>query len=199
MIERIEGTVATVGDSRLTLMVNGVGYSLSVPDTVGINQGASASLFTYMHWNQEKGPSLYGFADELDRTVFLMIIDCPKIGPSIALKILSNATASQFLETVASESEKNLSSINGIGPKKAEQLIAHLRHKVTKLLSSGSIHVETRQGAIAWNEVSEVLATLNYSRSEISKTLGHLTDLYAGQEAPLDQLIRAGLAFLSKQ
>ena len=74
-----------------------------------------------------------------------MIIDCPKIGPGIAINILSQISAGQFLEIISSHNEEALSSINGIGPKKAEQIIVTLKSKVAKLLTSGQIKTDTQQ------------------------------------------------------
>ena len=91
-----------------------------------------------------------------------------------------------------------MSSINGIGPKKAEQLIVQLKHKVTKLLASGEISSHSQQDFTQWQNVNDVLVSLNYSRQEISKVMQFLTEKYSGQNVPLDQLIRSALGFLSR-
>ncbi len=198
MINYLEGTIKNVTDKTITLLVNGVGFNLATPQAKKFTNDQKITLHTYLHWNQEKGPSLFGFETEFERTVFLLIIDCPKIGPSIALNVLTHITPAQFLESITSQNEKTLSSISGIGTKKAEQLIAHLRHKVAKLISTGSIKSESQQSFTQWQHVNEVLSSLNYSRSEINKAMQYLTENHAGENIALDQLIRASLAFLSK-
>ena len=198
MIEKLRGTVDAVFEKSVTLSVHGVGFSLSVPDASSLKPSEEVTLFTYLHWHQDKGPVLYGFTNELDRTVFLLIIECPKIGPSIATTILGNISAAQFLDAVASQNEKALSSVNGIGVKKAEQLVTSLKHKVSKLISQGKLKTEDQQSFAHWHQVSQVLTSLNYSRQEITSAMQYLSEKYTGKEYPLDQLIRATLTFLSK-
>ncbi len=198
MIEQLTGTLLAVEERNVTLSVAGVGFKLSVPDTSSLITDTTTTLQTYMHWNQEKGPRLYGFSTQLDRTVFCLIIECPKIGPSIALSVLAQMTSGQFLEAITSQNDKALSAINGIGTKKAEQIITSLRHKVSKLINTGKLKSDEQQDFTHWQNVSEVLSSLNYSRQEINQAMSFLTDKYAGQNCPLDQLIRASLSYLSK-
>ena len=89
MIDFVTGKTKWVGEKSILVMVNGVGFSIHVPNAQKIQEGADVELYTHMHWNQEKGPSLFGFQSELDKAIFLMIIECPKVGPSIALNVLS--------------------------------------------------------------------------------------------------------------
>ena len=180
-------------------MAGGLGLKFATPRGSEWRLEQETTLFTYMHWHAENGPSLFGFASEFERIVFLLIIECPKIGPGIALNILHQLRPGQFLEIVTSQNEKALSSVNGIGPKKAEQLIMELKHKISKLANNGSLTAssESQESFLHWQQVSEVLYSLNYSKQEVSKVLQILTKKYTGQDVALDQLIRAALAQLS--
>ena len=89
---------------------------------------------TYMHWNQDNGPTLYGFNSILEKTVFLLIISCSGIGPKIGLAVLHHLEPATFVQAIIEENIKVLSSISGIGAKKAEQICVALKHKVAKLL-----------------------------------------------------------------
>jgi len=198
MIDRLSGTIAHISEKGVTLEVSGVGFDIALPRTTGVQQGTSCALFTYLHWIQDKGPRLYGFESMLDRTIFLLIIECPKIGPSTALNVLSSMTAHQFIEAISSQNSTALSSVQGIGAKTAEQIIAHLRHKMSKLISQGQIKLDDQQKIGSWHQVSEALLSLNYSRQEVDAALRYLTETYANKQAPVDQLIRAGLSYLSR-
>lgn len=200
MIDYIVGKVQTVHEKAVTIMVHGIGLLCHTPNTHKLTVDKTVELHTYLHWNQEKGPALYGFSSELERTTFLMIIDCPKIGPSIALSILSQLQAPQFLEIITSQNDKALSAINGIGTKKAEQLISQLKHKVAKLIESGTVDAsDTQQDFVQWQNISDVLGSLNYSRQEISGAMRYLSEKTQHQNLSLDQLIRAALSYLSQQ
>ncbi len=197
MIDYLAGVIKNVREKSITVLIGGLGLSVLVPKASGYVQDQSVELYTYLHWNQEHGFSLLGFSSELERSVFLMIIDCPKIGPSIALNILTQVSAGAFLKLISAQNEKGLSSLNGIGPKKAEQLIVELKHKVTKLLASGDVTAEEQQSFVEWHNVSEVLTSLNYSKPEIGKTMTYLAAKHQGQNCSLDQLIRSALAYLA--
>lgn len=199
MFEILTGTIIGTKDKSLTLMVGGIGFSINTPNARSFTPDTETKLYTYFHWNQENGPSLYGFSTELERKVFLLIIDCPKIGPSIGLNILSQLSASQFLEIVTTNNEAGLSTVNGIGSKKAEQIIVELKHKVQKLLNAGELALEQQQNFVLWQQLSEVLLSLNYTKPEVAKVTQHLAEKYTGQNYPLDQMIRAALAYLSSK
>ena len=128
-------------------------------------------IYAYLHWNQEHGPALYGFQKELDKVVFLLIIGCSGIGPRIGLAILADLGAQEFLDAIYTGNEKSLSKVSGIGAKKAEQVIVHLKHKVDQLLKSG-ITVASSGEHAQWSMVTDALYALNYSRSEITQEIG---------------------------
>lgn len=197
MLSYVTGTIKETKEKALVLEVGPFGLSLQVPQAQKLSKDNQVTLHTYLHWNQENGPSLYGFQTLLERQVFLLIIDCPKIGPSIALSVLSQLTAGQFLECITSQDDKQLSKVNGIGAKKAEQLIVQLKHKVQKLIASGGVVVESQDNFVHWQSVSDVLNSLNYSKPEVSKALQYLGEKYRDQNGSLDQLIRSALSFLS--
>ncbi len=199
MFDFLTGTITSIKDRTITLAVGGIGFLLHVPQARTFTPETSMTFYMYFHWNQENGPSLYGFASELERTVFLLIIDCPKIGPSIALNILSQLSPAEFLEIITTANESALSDINGIGPKKAEQIIVELKHKVQKLINNGDLKIEQQQSFVQWQQLSQVLATLNYSKQEVGKATQYLSEKYTGQNYPLDFLIRAALAYLSQK
>lgn len=198
MINYLCGKVMAATEKSVTLLVHDVGFLLNTPRGEGLCQGSIKEFFTYLHWNPENGPSLYGFQSEIERKVFLMIIDCPKIGPSIALSILSQIGANEFLNIVSSQNEKALSAVNGIGEKKAEQIIVTLKHKVTKMLASGQIcPAESQQDFVQWQNIGEVLSSLGYSKHESSQAVQHLMKKYSNENVSLDNLIRSALTFLT--
>ena len=198
MIDFLSGVIKSVKEKAITIMIGGLGLSVFVPKALGYTQGQVIELYAYLHWNTEHGFSLFGFTSEFERDVFLMIIDCPKIGPSIGLNILSQVSASGFIKLINSHDENGLSGLNGIGPKKAEQLIVALKHKVAKLLESGAITSEAQQDFAEWHNVSAVLTSLNYSKQEITPAMSYLSEKYKNQNYTLDQLIRSALAYLSQ-
>lgn len=198
MFDYIQGNVVAVQEGSLVVDLGMVGLSVQVPLSGVYTIGSKVKIHVHMHWNQEQGPSLYGFATELEKTIFLLITSCSGLGPKIGLAVLAGIGAEQFLRAVQTGDEKLLSSVSGIGVKKAEQMIVQLKHKVAKLIKSG-VALDKAEGAIEWQQVSDVLSSLNYSRAEINSAMSYLSKNCKDQSVPFDGLIRQALSFLAKK
>lgn len=201
MFSYIRGVVKSGADQCVTVDVHGVGFSVVVPHPELLQKGKETTLFIHMQWNQEQGPTLYGFSNEQEKAIFLLVTSCSGIGPKIGLLVLQKLSPAVFLRAVQTADIKTLSGISGVGPKKAEQLIMQLKHKIAALLDSGwqndqsvdSVHLEQ------WKNISHVLQSLNYSRSEIDQALSHIAQEAAGVDLPFDLLMRKALSFLAKK
>lgn len=198
MLASVTGTIKAIKDQTLHIDLGFIGLQIAVPQESMYHIDQRVQLYTYMHWNQEQGPSLYGFSSELEKTLFLTIIDCSGIGPKIGLAVLSDLGAERFIEVVQAEDQKGLSKVSGIGPKKAEQMIVQLKHKVAKLLDSG-LQVVGSAHVTQWQNIQEVLESLNYSRPEITAAMKQLREAEPQINAPFDQLMRRALSFLAKK
>ena len=198
MISHLQGIIKEVKDKAIVLDIGPIAFSVSVPQETMFAPDQIVKLHIYMHWNQEQGPSLFGFGQELEKKVFLMIIDCSGIGPKIAVSVLVSMSPQQFLEVIQSGDDKALSKVNGIGAKKAEQIIVQLKHKVAKLLDSG-IEITGSAQLTHWQNISQVLESLNYTKTEITAAMKYLRDNEPQTNAPFDHMMRRALSFLSKK
>jgi Holliday junction DNA helicase RuvA len=197
MLSYIEGVVKNAHEQAIIVETGSWGLSLAVANPFQFEIGSKMIIHTYLHWNQEQGPTLFGFAKELDRTIFLLIISASGIGPKLALAVLEEMGPAAFLDAIATDNIDALTKVSGIGQKKAEQIIVHLRHKVTALLKSG-IEVGAAGTSKHWTQVTQVLSSLNYTQTEITRTMKHLHEEYPKSSMPFDQLMRHALSFLSK-
>lgn len=200
MFSYLKGKVTTISESTITLDVRGVGFAFQVPSPEFFQGKQEIMVPVHMHWNSDNGPSLYGFASEFERTVFLLITSCSGLGPKIGLAVLNQLSPNVFLQAIQEGDDKALSSVNGIGAKKAEQIIVQLRHKVSKLIDSGvPLEQGTQQSLEQWKNLTQVLQSLNYSRQEIEATLTYLRKEGGGVSTPFDALMRQALSFLAKK
>lgn len=198
MIEHISGDVQEVREDSIVVSVGPIGFGLQVASPQVFTKNQSVTLLVHMHWNSDNGPSFFGFQTDLEKQVFLLVIGCSGIGPKIGLSVLRDLGAQQFLQAISMEDDRILAKVGGLGPKKVEQIIVQLKRKVAKLLKSG-IKLEAASGAfIDWQNVTEVLSSLHYSRGEIGRAMKHLKDNFADQQMPFDGLIRHALSFLAK-
>ena len=198
MINAIHGIVKEITENIITVDIGNLGFGIQVPQSSHFQIGQKVELLVHMHWNQENGPSLFGFNSTLEKTVFLLITSCSGLGPKLAMAVLAQLGAAEFLEAVQSGNEDALSAVSGIGAKKAEQIIVQLKHKVAKLIESG-ISLGGSQTLEQRYNISQVLKSLNYSKQEISAAMNYLNDTYPNNTVAFDQLMRHALGFLSKR
>jgi len=199
MISTIQGTITEIKEQLLTVDIGQLGLSVLVPSTIHFKIGQQIKLTAHMHWNSDQGPSLYGFSDPIEKTIFLLLISCSGVGPKLALSALNYLGAQGFLETISSENDRALSKVPGIGAKRAEQIIVHLKHKINALLAEHPIVTSGSSSLHVWQEVGQALESLNYSRPEINQTMHHLATAYTGTNLPFDKLLRHALSFLAKR
>ncbi len=197
MIHTIIGTVVSSRKQQISISMGPISVECAVPDESTFPVGAQKTIFTHFHWNQEQGPSLYGFATEEDRAVFTLVIGCSGVGPRLGLAVIADLGTTEFIEAVQTSNEKMLSQVSGIGVKKAEQMIVQLKHKVQQMIDSGM--AVANSGPTHFNTVSEALKALNYSRPEIAKALEFVRSNQRDSQQTFDQLMRQALSYLSKQ
>lgn len=198
MIHQATGTITGMQHQQVFLAVGAISYQVHVPSGLVYQEGQEATFFMHLHWNQEQGPFLYGFASDVERSVFRVVISCSGVGPKVGLAVLADLGVHSFLSAVQAGDDRALSKVSGIGPKRAEQMLVQLRHKVIKLVESGfadGVDTSTHH----WHSLREALESLNYSRVEITRAIDFLRKQEVQPAGSFDQLMRGALAFLSNQ
>jgi Holliday junction DNA helicase RuvA len=199
MLERLEGTIQAIEEQKVIVQSDYIGFGIYVPNVHAFTVGESASFHLHLVWNQETGPSLYGFGLPLEKSVFIVIISCIGVGPKLGLAILDKLGAHGFLEAIQTGNEDALSSVSGIGAKKAEQIIVQCKHKVNKLIASG-INCGTNTQLARWYEVDQALSSLNYSRNEITRALDYIKiEQQSTSISSFDHLLRKALSYLAQK
>jgi Holliday junction DNA helicase RuvA len=199
MIQNIQGIVTAIEGQLITLDVGSIGFGVLVTHPELYTLGAKTLLLTYLHWHQETGPQLFGFSTPLERQLFIITIGCSGVGPKMALSLLNQLPAASFAAAVALGDVKILSSLKGIGTKKAESIILQLQDKIKKIETTAdeSSSDANSQTVLQLKNVSEVLSSLNYSRQEISGAIDYLKHNEPSKSS-FDELIRKALSFLAK-
>lgn len=198
MISSITGTVISVDQNIVEVRLDliNMSWALLVPSAAKFELNTIASFCTYLHWNQEQGPTLFGFEDRAQRSLFIALIGCSGIGPKMGLAILEQLGIGTFISAIQQQNIKQLSSVSGIGAKKAEQIIVQLKHKIDKLIEQkdfanlgGFEHVA---------QVRSVLLSLNYSNTEVVKALDYVKQVASDKIVNFDVALRQALSFLAK-
>ena len=199
MLSSLSGKIIFTDKESVTIKSGDFGFSVKSPNLELYSKDQQVTLVTHLHWNQEKGPTLFGFSSQIEKAIFLLIIGCSGMGPKIGLAILNQITPSEFLAAIQTGNSEALSAINGIGAKKADQMILQLKNKIGKLVDEASPQDINSTQLTEWKNVTKALKSLNYSKPEIERTLTFLRKECAGKNLSFDQLIRQSLSFLAKK
>ncbi len=133
MIAFVRGQFAVKTPSHVIVDVNGVGYDLQISLNTysAISNKDSGQLHTYLHIT-ENGQTLFGFADNAEKDMFLLLLSVSGIGAATARMMLSGMKPEEVSRAIIQSNTVQLSSIKGIGKKTAERLVVELRDKLGK-------------------------------------------------------------------
>lgn len=140
MITKITGVINRVLDEDLRVQVGPMEYQVLVPEfvrrVVQTQLGQEVTLHTseYMEGNPVHGkmvPRLIGFSNEAELEFFDLFCTVDKVGVRKAMKALVRPVR-EIADAIQRQDAKWLTSLPGIGPATAEQVVATLRRKVTK-------------------------------------------------------------------
>ncbi|NLT34648.1 MAG: Holliday junction branch migration protein RuvA [Gaiellales bacterium] len=134
MIERLRGSVVHRDAEGAVIAASGVGFRVEMP-ALSLRalppEGSEAQVFTYLHV-KEDGLQLFGFASEEERALFLLMLGVTKVGPKLALSVLSMFPPAAVVRALAAGDAALLSSVSGLGRKTAERMILELKDKVVE-------------------------------------------------------------------
>ena len=141
MIARLRGMVRHNDGEQLILDVNGVGYLLTISERVysRLERQSANEVELIVHTDvKENDISLFGFEDELEKQVFLLLKKVKGIGSRLALTIVSALGSEQLLSLIGSGDVAALQGVPGIGKKTAERVIVELREQVGQMATPGA-------------------------------------------------------------
>jgi Holliday junction DNA helicase RuvA len=182
MYEYITGVLVAKDPTSVVIEAGGFGYRVLIT-TQTFDQlpvvGATAKLFIHKSFNAEQGlERLFGFAAIKERQLFLELLEVQRIGPSVAMRILSGAGMDTIVNAICSGNVQTLKRIKGIGPKMAERLVVELQEPLSKLgllttMSAGGASKAAPQSNLsaAARDALSALVTLGYRPGEAEKAV----------------------------
>jgi Holliday junction DNA helicase RuvA len=131
VIAFVDGRVASAGPDGAVVEVGGVGLSvLCTPATLaGLRVGDRAHVPTSLVV-REDSLTLYGFADDDEKTVFQLLQTASGVGPRLALAMLAVHTPNALRRAVATEDLTGLTKVPGIGRKGAQRIVLELKDRL---------------------------------------------------------------------
>jgi len=195
MIARLHGRLLEKVPEHIVVDVGGVGYQLAV-SLQSFSRlpalGAEVDLRVHTHV-REDALQLFGFLDDHERALFLLLIQVATVGPRVAMAVLSGLETAELERALADGDARRLTSIPGIGKKKADLIILQLREKVRSL----QLARQAEPGAVTGGDGAEAvsaLVNLGYKPAEAERAVQGAS---AAGSTPLPELIRDALRRLA--
>jgi len=196
MIGWLSGTIVFKKPSAVIVDAAGVGYlvNISIPTFYSLpDPGAKISL--HIHTNvREDAIQLFGFPSVAELELFKKLIGVTKVGPKLAMSVMSGMPARELVTAVRGRDAARLSSIPGVGPKTADRIILELVDKLDSLLDLAEEPAVAGPSSVE-NDAVEALVTLGYKPQEAKKAVKGAMGGEAG--VSLESLIKSALAKLS--
>lgn len=198
MIARISGELVHKEVSRAVVDVSGVGYSLfiSLPTYYALPElGGAVSLHVHTHV-REDALQLFGFLEMGELRLFEQLIKVSKIGPKLALNILSGIPREELEEAIRHSDVSRLSAIPGVGAKTAERIVVELRGKVGAAVDGPQVRVAGGNGAR--EDALSALLNLGYPRNTAERAVTQVIRAANGGIG-LEDLLKGALRVLSRR
>jgi Holliday junction DNA helicase RuvA len=126
---------------------------------------AEVFLFTRLFIREESW-DLFGFVNHLEREAFKALTSVSRVGPKLALTILSALSPEELARALMSRDLARLSAIKGLGAKTAERLLVELKDQAPKLAALCGL---SATGPAEDDEVVSGLMNLGYTEAEARK------------------------------
>jgi Holliday junction DNA helicase RuvA len=206
MISCLKGELFHKSPEKVTILVNGVGYEvfLSTTSLEKVGQlGEEVFLYTYTYVREDI-LALFGFADQDEKKMFLLLINVSGVGPKLALSILSGIRPLDLARAIATKDVARLTGLSGVGKKTAERLCLDLKDKVGLIAGGdGDLPDFTAGTTVEGSKEKDVisaLVNLGYPQSRAHIALAAVKRRFSPDvlaEMRLEELIRETLRSLA--
>ncbi len=131
MYAYIKGTVDDLFADRAIIEAVGVGYELICSSITlkTLAKGETVKLFTHLHL-AEGVQALYGFADAEEREMFRRLLNVSRVGPKLAISVLSALTPSDVRAAIVTDNPAAFDRVSGMGRKTAQRVILELQESI---------------------------------------------------------------------
>ncbi len=131
MIATLRGEISQKEDTSLIVEVGGIGIRVHVPATLREQMNVGERVFFYTHFVvREDAMSLYGFETQGDRELYTLLLSVNRVGPKLALAILSSLSLDTIKRAVFNEEYDILNRVPGVGKKTAQRIVLSLQDKL---------------------------------------------------------------------
>ena len=181
MIDYIRGILTVKEIGHVTVEAHGVGYGASIPLSTHERLPAPGTeTVLQIHYHvREDGHKLFGFFSPEERMMFRQLIAVSKIGPKVALNILSGMSVEDIIAGVNRGDPTRLQKVPGVGAKTAQRLVMELKGKLGVSTAgkndgsgfTGRTGGGTPQESSMKEEVFAAMIALGYNDKQVARVL----------------------------
>src|ERR1700712_5170015 len=194
MYAYIDGKLVFKSAAYVVIDAGGDGYHINISLHTYSRLGTAerCKLYTWLHV-KEDAHTLYGFADEGERRLFLHLISISGIGPNTGRMMLSSISPEEIQNAIISGNVSLIQRIKGIGPKSAQRVILELQDKLRKegsnTLSPAPLNKTVREESLS------ALVMLGFARNVAERTIDQEISKN-NSDLTVEQLIKSALKSL---
>ena len=200
MYSYIRGEIRSLTPTSVLIDNQGMGFHIhiSLQTFSALKDLKQAQVFTHCVIKNESQASsvfsIYGFASEQERDLFLDLVSVSGVGNNTAQLILSSFVPASLVSSIASGNAAALQKVKGIGGKTAQRIVLDLRDRMQK--QPGLSNLPSLSGNTLREESLSALLTLGFNRLAAEKAVDKALS-GSGQEASVEKVIKSALSFLS--
>ncbi|MDQ0969263.1 Holliday junction DNA helicase RuvA [Flavobacterium sp. W4I14] len=194
MYAYIDGKLTFKNPAYVVVEAGGIGYhiNISLNTYSALADAEKCKLYTWLHV-KEDAHTLYGFADEGERRLFLHLISVSGIGPNTGRMILSSITPVEIQTAIVKADLPLIQRIKGLGAKTAQRLVLELQDKLKKEGADSLIFMP--QHNTVKDEALSALVMLGFAKQTAEKTIDQILKVTEGTLS-VEQLIKQALKTL---
>ena len=197
MFDYIKGEPTELTPAYVVLETGGVGYcvNITLPTFSALSGKTNAKLYVY-EAIREDAHLLYGFMNQAERQLFMLLISVSGIGANTARMIMSSYSSQEIQEMIATGNVVALNAIKGIGSKTAQRIIVDLKDKIQKIAlvpgqSSNPVFAANNE---LKEEAVSALVMLGFAAAASQKTVDQI--LKSEPHLRVEQLIKMALKMM---
>jgi Holliday junction DNA helicase RuvA len=192
VISRVHGTLVLRDLERVEVMTpGGVAYEIFIPTTVFERLPRltePVTLRTY-HVVREDSQQLFGFLEDVERTLFSRLLAATGVGPRLALSLMSAMSAESLARAIRDRNLGALTGVSGVGKKTAERIAIELSGKLDDIAFAPSGLAARTPGM---EEALRALVALGLTHGDAEKAIRAVVSEHGALSA--QDLIRQALA-----
>ncbi|MDR2142468.1 MAG: Holliday junction branch migration protein RuvA [Deltaproteobacteria bacterium] len=194
MLDHIRGKLVEKKAGRTVIEAGGLGLlvRMAIPAFLALPEPPEEAVILTRLIIREESWEIFGFLTEAEREAFDILTSVSRVGPRLALTILSSLEPRELAQILINQDLAGLSAIKGIGSKTAERLLVELKEKAVRLAAmTGPLDALPQRPTQVLEEVVQALINLGGSRSEAEKVASRV--LKAQPDADFASVIKEAL------